>query len=381
MEMAFLKNSILNTKKIAIVHDWITNKGGAENVLMVLHEMFPNAPIFTSIFNEKKMSHFKDADIRTSFLQKFPFAKSRHQLFLSYFPRAFESFDLSEYDIVLSSSHSCAKGVITNLETMHVCYCYTPIRYAWDDSVKYINNSNFPSILKNWYIPKVVNKIRIWDKAAADRVDYYIAISELIRKRIKKYYRRESEVIYPPFDSSQFNISDKTENYFLAVGRLIQYKRFDLIIETFNKLGLPLKIAGSGPEYKKLKQLAKNNIEFLGFAPESELRTLYSKCQALIFPQVEDFGIIPIETMASGRPVIAFNSGGAKETVIAGKTGVLFNEQSVESLSDSIKKCLDISFNPEIIREHSLKFDVKIYKQKMVSFLEKKYPEWADTFL
>jgi glycosyltransferase involved in cell wall biosynthesis len=369
---------MLNSKRIAIVHDWITNLGGAENVLLVLHDIFPDAPIFTSVFNENKMKQFKGLDIRTSFLQKIPFAKTRHQLFLNYFPRAFESFDLSGYDIVISSSHSCAKGIIPNLGTMHICYCYTPIRYAWDDSVRYLKNSNFPSILKKWYIPKVINKIRIWDRIAADRVDYFIAISELIKKRIQKYYRRESEVIYPPFDSSKFKISDKVENYFLAVGRLIPYKRFDLVINTFNRLGLPLKIVGIGPEYKKLKKLANSNIEFLGFIPEGELNSIYSKCQALIFPQVEDFGIIPIETMACGRPVIALKAGGAKETIIDEVTGIFFSEQAIDALAEGVKKYQNITFDPVKIREHSLKFDVEIYKQKLISFIEKKYSEWSE---
>jgi glycosyltransferase involved in cell wall biosynthesis len=187
-------------------------------------------------------------------------------------------------------------------------------------------------------------------------------------------------VIHPPFDSTRFHINEKVDDYFLAFGRLIPYKRFDLVVEAFNKLGLPLKIVGTGPEHKKLKGFAKKNIEFLGFLPDSDLPALYSKCQALIFPQVEDFGIIPVEAMASGRPVIAFNSGGAKETVVNNETGVFFDEQSVESLCDAAKKCLKISFDPHKIREHSLKFDVKVYEEKMISFLEKKYMDWEKIY-
>jgi glycosyltransferase involved in cell wall biosynthesis len=371
----------LSKLKIAIVHDWITNHGGAENVLLVLHDLFPDAPVFTSVYNQRKMAHFKGIDIRTSFLQKFPLAKSKHRWFLNFMPMAFESFDLKNYDIVISSSHSCAKGVITKMETMHVCYCYTPMRYAWDESQEYIKNSNFPLLLKKWYIPKTMNKIRIWDRLAADRVDYFIAISDYIRKRIKKYYRQDSVVIYPPVDTSKFSISFEKKNYYLAVGRLIPYKRFDLIIETFNKNGLPLKIIGIGPEYNKLKQIAKPNINFPGYIPNNILPTIYNRAQALIFPQSEDFGIIPIEAMACGIPVIAYKAGAAKETVVDGITGIFFEEQSVQCLSNTIERFSKMMFDPQKIRENALRFDIEEFKKQILFFIKEKSAEWQKIVL
>jgi glycosyltransferase involved in cell wall biosynthesis len=368
----------LSTLKIAIVCDWLTNQGGAEHVVWTMHEMFPSAPIYTSIYNKEKLPQFKDADVRTSFLQKRPFAKTHHQWFLNAMPRAFEEFDLKEYDIVLSSAHSCAKGVITKPETVHMSYCHTPMRYAWDESHEYINKSPFPGFLKQWYIPHAIKKIRLWDRLAADRVEYFIANSKYIQKRIKKYYERDSTVIYPPVETGRFSISPEIGDYFLAVGRLIQYKRFDLIVETFNQLGLPLKIVGEGPEYKKLKSIAKSNIEFLGFVSEEELPKLYSQAQALIFPQREDFGIVPVESMASGRPVIAFQEGGAKETVIDGMTGIFFEEQTIESLSNAIQQFQHTTFVPEKIRQHALQFDTARFKREMMFFIQQKYQEWQN---
>lgn len=362
--------------KIAIVCDWLTNQGGAEQVVWTLHEMFPEAPIFTSIYNKSKLPQFAKADVRTSFLQRWPFAKNHHQWFLNLMPIAFEEFDLSNYDIVLSSSHSCAKGVITKPETVHICYCHTPMRYAWDESHDYINKSSFPRFLKKWYIPRSMKKIRLWDRLAADRVEYFVANSRHIQKRIKKYYERDSTVIYPPVLTANFSISPTVEDYFLAVGRLIQYKRFDLIIEAFNKLGLPLQIVGDGPEYKKLKANAKPNITFVGFVPNEELSKIAAKSQALIFPQEEDFGIVPVESMASGRPVIAYHGGGATETVVDEYTGIFFEQQTPDHLMKAVKKFEKIKWHPEKIRQHAIQFDVSRFKREMKFFIESKYEEW-----
>lgn len=365
--------------KIAIVCDWLTNQGGAEHVVHTMHTMFPEAPIFTSVYSKSRLPQFQDADIRTSFLQKIPFAQMKHQWLLNWMPIAFEEFDLSGYDIVLSSASSCAKGVITKPETVHICYCHTPMRYAWDDSHDYIRNYRFPGFLKRWYIPKAIEKIRIWDRLASDRVEYFLANSKYIQKRIKKYYERDSHVIYPPVDTARFQVSDKLEDYYLAGGRLIPYKRFDLIIDAFNQLGYPLKIFGLGPEYARLKKKAGSNIQLLGQISDEYLQVLYSRARAFIFPQVEDLGIAPLESMASGRPVIAYRAGGARETVVDKVTGIFFEEQSAQSLMEAVRQFEKTKFSPEKIRQHALQFDTSRFKRELKSFIEKKYAEWQDT--
>jgi len=360
--------------KIALVFDWMTNMGGAEKVNLKLHKMFPEAPIFTCIFNEKKMKGFENADIRTSFIQKLPFAKDHHQWYLNLMPNAYEMFDLSNFDIVISSCHSCSKGVITKPETMHVCYCHSPMRYAWDNWHTYIREYKIPSIIK-YFAKKKIHKIRMWDSVAAQRVDYYVANSKTTQSRIEKYYRRPSTVIHPMIKANKYSIAKKTKGYFLAVGRLIPYKKFDLIIKTFNELGLPLKIVGSGIMEKDLKRMAGPNIEFLGFMKENDLPTLYSECEALVFPQLEDFGIAPLEAMASGRPVIAFGEGGALETVIEGKTGIFFKKQDDMHLKAAIEKYLETrkSFNPEEIREHAKSFDEDSFEKNLTRYVQTKW--------
>ncbi len=371
---------MLRNVKIALVFDWMTNMGGAEKVNLKLHKMFPKAPIFTSIYNPQKMRGFEKADIRTSFLQKMPMAKEKHQLYLNLMPYAYELFDLGEYDLVISSSHSCAKGIITKPETLHVCYCHSPMRYAWDNWHEYIREYKMNPLIKKW-AKKKIHKIRMWDKISADRVDYFIANSKTTQTRIEKYYRRPSTVINPMIDINKYDISKKTKGYFLAVGRLIPYKKFDLIVETFNNLGLPLKVVGSGIMEDDLKKKAKDNIQFLGFVPEDELGKLYSECEALIFPQLEDFGIIPLEAMASGRPVIAFNKGGATETVIDKETGILFAKQDTLHLKAAIEKFIEDKkkFDPKKIREHAKLFDEEEFEKNLSKYLQKKWTQFKET--
>lgn len=363
--------------KIALVFDWMTNEGGAEKVNLVLHKMFPDAPIFTSIFNYKKIKGFENAAITTSFIQHLPFAKTKHQLYLNMMSYAYELFDLSNFDIVISSSHSCAKGVITKPETMHVCYCHTPMRYAWDDWHNYINRYKMNPIFK-MLGKKRIHKIRMWDRVSADRVDHFVANSNITRQRIEKYYRKNSEVIYPMIDEKKYSIAKQTKGYFLAVGRLTPYKKFDLIVETFNKLCLPLKIVGTGIMENELKKEAKGNIEFLGRVSDKILRELYSECEALIFPQTEDFGITPLEAMASGRPVIAYKKGGALDTVIDGKTGIFFDKQTPLHLKAAIETYQKEKnkFDPRFLQNHAKQFDKKIFEKKFVKFLEEKWENW-----
>ena len=358
--------------KVALVHDYLNQYGGAERVLQALSEIFPEAPIYTLIYDKKRTGYvFSNKKIYTSFLQKIPFAKSYHRAFLLLMPLGIEQFDLSSYDLVISDSASYAKGIITLPSTVHICYCHTPIRYAWDDSYRYIKEFGYPSFFKK-IIPFFLNYIRIWDVQASKRVDYFIANSKFVKRRIKKYYRRKAEVIYPPVETKKFFISNSNKDYFLMVGRFLPYKRFDLAISVFNKLKLPLKIVGDGPEKSKLKKLALPNIEFLGLVSDEKLAKLYSNCKALIFPQEEDFGIVALEAMASGRPVIAYKGGGVLETVKEKETGIFFEEQTEESLMEAIRNFKESDFNPELIRNHSLKFDKEIFKQKIKEFIESK---------
>ncbi|PJE57579.1 MAG: glycosyltransferase family 4 protein [Candidatus Portnoybacteria bacterium CG10_big_fil_rev_8_21_14_0_10_38_18] len=367
--------------KIALVHDYLNQYGGAERVLEALGELFPNAPIYTLIYDPKITDKFfPGKKIRASFLQKIPFIKSHHRFFPPLMPLAVEKFDLSDYDLVISDSAAFSKGVITKTETPHICYCHTPTRYAWDDSHKYIREFSMPFLAK-LFVPVFMNYLRLWDREAAYRVDRFVSNSEFVAKRIEKYYKQHATVIYPPVDTKFFTPSYKpAEKYYLMVGRLLVYKRFDIAIEAFNNLELPLKIIGSGPELKKLRKIANWNIEFLGEIHSDKLREYYQNCQALIFPQEEDFGIVALEAMACGRPVIAYRGGGALESIKEGKTGVFFDNQGVSSLAEAVKN-FDLSkFNPKIIREHALKFDKEIFKKKIKDFVEKTYYENRDRY-
>ncbi len=367
--------------RIALIHDYLNQYGGAERVLEALTELFPDAPIYTLIYDPKKMRGvFSNKKIRTSFLQKIPFVKSYHRIFPFLMPIAIEQFDLSNYDIVLSDSASFAKGVITKPETLHICYCHTPPRYAWDDSHKYIEEYGFPKIIKR-LIPFFMNYIRLWDREAALRVDKFICNSNFVARRIKKYYNRKATVIYPSVDTRAFypvksDGHQTKEADFLMVGRLLPYKRFDIAIEAFNKMGKPLKIIGDGPEIKRLKKLAKKNIEFLGELSGEKLREYYQNCQALIFPQEEDFGIVALEAMACGRPVIAYRGGGALESVKEGETGAFFNEQTSEALMKAVKEFKPKNFNPQKIRQHALKFSKDKFKKKIKNFVERSYYDY-----
>jgi len=375
--------------KIALVHDYLNQYGGAEKVLEAFVEIFPDAPIYTLLYDKKIVNKFfPGKKILVSFLQKLPFIRKHHRFFPPLMPLAVEKLDLSEYDIVLSDSAAFGKGVITKPETLHICYCHTPIRYAWDDSHKYIREFSMPKLAK-FFVPIFMNYLRIWDREAAHRVDKFICNSNFVAQRIKKYYKQDPEVIHPPVDTKSFGISPAKNgaspakdgvNYFLMVGRLLPYKRFDMAIEAFNKLELPLKIVGSGPEMRKLKKMANWNIKFLGELSGEKLKEYYQNCQALIFPQEEDFGIVALEAMACGRPVIAFRGGGALESILEGKTGVFFNEQSIDSLVGAIKKFDASKFNPQTIYQHALKFDKENFKKKVKDFIEKNHNDHRNRY-
>ncbi|MFA5777013.1 MAG: glycosyltransferase [Parcubacteria group bacterium] len=357
--------------KIALVHDYLVQYGGAERVLECFCELFPYAPIYTLVYDKKAMHGvFEKKDIRTSYLQKIPFAGKQHRLFPPLMPSAIEQFDFSKYDVVLSDSASFAKGIITGPQTLHICYMHTPMRYAWDDCQKYTADFGFPSFVKR-LVPFLMNYIRLWDKLSAERVDKFIANSNFVAKRIKKYYGKDSTVINPPVSINNFSTSEKQEKYFLMVGRLIAYKRHDIAIRAFNELSLPLKIIGRGPEMKRLKKIAGSNIEFLGRVPDEKLPKYYSQCQAFIFPQEEDFGIVAIEAFASGKPVIAFRGGDILEHMEEEKMGIFFDKQAPENIIKAVEKFKSMSFDKNYIRSKSLRFDKEIFKGKIREYIER----------
>ncbi len=358
--------------KIALVHDWLTGMRGGEKCLEVLCELFPDAPIYTLLHNKGTMSpQIESKRIFTSFINKLPAKQKQYRKYLPLFPFAIAQFDLTEYDLVISTSHAVAKNVCVRKDAIHICYCFTPMRYIWDMYEQYFGKGK-AGFGTRTAMKIVAPLLRWWDVKTSARVTYFIAISEEVRGRIKKHYNRSSDMIYPPVDTEQFQLSTREEDFYLIVSALVPYKRVNLAVEVFNANGKKLVIAGTGPESGKLKLIAGSNITFLGWQSDEELAQLYEKCTALIFPGEEDFGIVPLEAQASGKPVVAFRKGGALETIIEGKTGIFFTEQTVESLHQAVERLSLIKFNSNNIRRHALRFSRSIYKQKMKDYIEEK---------
>jgi len=355
-------------KKIAIVHDWLTNMGGAEQCVINFKEIFKDAPIYTLLFNPEKIDpRFLKYDIHTSFLQKLP-GHNSHQKFFPLMPLAWESFDFSEYDTVLSSTSCCAKGIITRTACTHICYCYTPIRYVWEKYTEYYENKG---CIVKFLIRIFLHYIRLWDYIAAQRVDYYIAVSTTVQSRIKKFYGKDSEVIFPPVRCSLFNISETDGDYYIVLSRLVKYKRFDLAVQACTALKKKLIVIGVGPEEARLRKMAGPTVTFLQHQPDDIVKKYMSECKALLFPGEEDFGIVPVEAQACGRPVIAYAKGGALDSIIDGKTGILFETQSSESLQNAIQKFETMCFDKTDIRQHALNFDEKKFQEKIESYINK----------
>jgi len=357
--------------KVALVYDRVNKIGGAERVLETLHQIYPEAPLFTAVYYPKTAPWAKKFKVIPSFVNKFPFAKTRHQAYPFLMPFAFESFSFNEYEVVISVTSEAAKGIITKPETLHICYCLTPTRYLWSGYEGYFQNKAFRFLTK-----PIVAYLRSWDKIAAQRPDVFLATCKNVRKRIKKYYNRDSKVIYPPVDTQKWQMSKKKEieDYFLLVSRLdFGYKKVDIAINAFNQLGLPLKIVGTGTQMENLKRKAQKNIEFLGQLTDKELLSYYQRCQALIFPQEEDFGLVPLETQASGRPVIAFQKGGALETVIEGKTGLFFTPQKPEALIKAVKRFKANQFKPETCYQNAERFSQEGFKKEIKEFVKEQW--------
>jgi glycosyltransferase involved in cell wall biosynthesis len=369
--------------KVALVYDRLNKWGGAERVLLALHQLYPDAPLYTSVYDKKKAPWANVFKVRTSFLQKIPFA-TRHELFAPFMPLAFESFNFNEFDLVISITSEAAKGIITKPQTEHVCYCLTPTRYIWSGYMEYFKNPILRLLSK-----PVVMYLKFWDKIASARPDKYVAISKEVQSRISKYYGRDSNVIYPPVTgpvglhprptSSVASLPSVARRgspapatrlgvtpYFLIVSRLVSYKKIDLAIEVFNKLKLPLKIIGTGAEMGKLKAMAGPTIELLGYLTDKELVGYYNGCRALVFPGLEDFGLTILEAQSFGKPVIAYKAGGALETIIENKTGVFFDKQTIEGLEGAIKQFDNLKIDPEDCIEQARKFSFEAFKKEFL---------------
>jgi len=357
--------------KAALVHDWLNQMGGAENVLERLVELFPEAPVYTSMYGPDLMPpHYRSWDIRTSFMQHLPGVMSHHQVYMPLYPPAFRSFDLRGYDLVLSNKSGFCHGVRTEPGTVHICYCLTPTRFLWMyDSYRQRENIR---PLADATMRRLLSLLRRWDYAAAQRVHHFIAISTAVQERIRRFYGRLSAIIYPPVDTERYTPSgEPLGDYYLVVGRLIPYKRIDLAVRAFTQLGLPLVVVGDGRDRAKLEAMAGSNVIFRGrLAYGQELLSLYRRCRAFIFPGLEDFGIAPVEAQAAGRPVIAYGGGGALDTVQEGSTGTFFHEQTPEALAAAVRAFDPADYNPVACRASAERFSVEEFKRKLLTFVE-----------
>ncbi len=360
--------------KVALVYDKINKWGGAERVLLSLHKIFPDALLYTSVYSSSNTSWARVFKIKTSFLQKIPGVKTHTEFFPFLMPFSFESFSFDGYDLVISVTSEAAKGIITPPKTLHICICLTPTRYLWSGFEVYFRNP-----FLRYFSKPLIKYLRSWDLVASSRPDYYVAISQEVAKRIRKYYGRESKVIYPSTEIGDKGIKEGNEGYFLVVSRLskfVEYKKVDLVVDTINQLGFPLKIVGSGSLLKRLKKKANKNIEFLGQVNDEELEELYKNCRAVIFPAVEDFGLVMVEAQAFGKPVIAFRSGGALEIVEEGITGEFFNQQSVSSLSQVLKNFNERRYNTKAIKMNAKRFSFENFRDQLLEFVDEKQKEY-----
>ena len=362
--------------KVALVHDWLVGRGGGERVLYDIHTLFPDAPIYTLVYDQDKAPEWcKECDIRTTYIQKWPGAKSHHKLLLSFMPKAWEALDLTEYDLVISCCASCCKGVITRPDALHVCYSFSPTRYVWDLYYDYLENTN---AIKRFFMKRMIHKVRLWDFQAAQRVDHFAADSNFVGSRIKKYYRRDFTTIYPGTRINENPITEMPDDYYLVVARFVRYKRVDLAIEACNQLKKKLVVIGSGgEEEERLKKLAGDTVEFLGRVSDEEMERYYSRAKAFLFPGIEDYGITPVEAMSAGVPVLAFGKGGALETVQDGKTGLYFHDQTVSGLVHCIEEFErnGVAYSRQQIHDYSLNFSDEIFKGNFTNFLKDKLIE------
>jgi len=367
--------------KLAIVYDYMTQRGGGERVISALHKIYPEAPIYTVVYDPKGAPpEFKDMDIRPSFVDRLPLSHRRFEWFIPLYGFAIEQFDLREYDMVLSVSTMVAKGVNTGPRTCHVSMCFTPMRWAWDLYHNYLDELRGRWLMRQGF-RLFTHYYRIWDVASAARVNYFIAGSRVAAHRILKHYGRQSDVIHPPTDVDAFTPTGKPpEDFYLVVSRLVLAKRIDLAIKAFNQLDRPLVVIGTGERTPHLKKIATPNIRFLGYQPDEAVRDYYARCRALIFPGEEDFGLTPIEAQAAGRPVIAYAAGGALEIIQDNKTGVFFHEQTPEALAGAVRRFEPMAFDSRVIRANSQRFDYATFSEAIQRTLLEKRQEYHQTF-
>ncbi|OSS42389.1 Glycosyltransferase [Desulfurella amilsii] len=362
--------------KTALVHDWLPILGGAEKVLESIYELYPS-PIYTLLKNSKvlKGSVFEDATIHTSLVQNLPFAKTKYRSYLPFFPFAVEQFDLSDYDLIISSSYAVAKGVLIRPNQTHICYCHSPIRYAWDMYFEYLKDAKLEKGFKALIAKIVLHYIRMWDYASAQRVDYFVANSINVANRIKKFYGKSASVIYPPVDVDKFDLCEQKEDFYLTASRLVPYKKIDLIVEAFSNMpNKKLIVCGDGPQMQLIKKKAAKNIEIIGFASFDKLKLYMQKAKAFVFAAKEDFGIVPVEAMSCGTPVIAYKAGGSLETVVENVTGIFFEKQNIKSIVEAVDLFEDKKdiFDPKTIRNHALQFSKQRFKEQFRAFVEEK---------
>lgn len=358
----------LQNLKVAIVTEELTQLGGAERVLDCMMELYPQSPIFTIVWDKEKTHHRYDGyNIKPSFIQRLPFGIKHYKWYLPWMPRAVESLDLSGYDIIISVTSALVKGIKTSSSQLHICYCNTPTRYLWVDSEEYIKNAPIPIFLRP-LMPWVISRLKKWDIVASKRPNYFIANSKNVQDRIQKYYHRDSDIIYPTIDTTKFQAGLK-ENYFLLVSRLEPYKKVEMVLAAFKDLKENLKVVGAGSRYAKMQKMHLPNVEFLGRKSDIELAKLYAGAKALIFPQEEDFGLTPVEAMASGTAVIAYGKGGVLETVMPGQTGEFFAPQTVEALAKVVKNFRADKYKKEVLLSQAQKFDNQVFKREILAYI------------
>jgi len=360
----------MSLKRLAIVHEKIAGSiGGSEYILFNAMDLFPDAAVYSTVLDPKiLLPKYKDKKINTTFIQNLPFAKKKYKAYFPLMPLAIENLNMQEFDVVFSSHHCVAKGIIPRPDAIHICYCHSPARYIWDLYWTYSDLNKFNPI-QNFLVSAISQYIRTWDVISSNRIDYFLANSSYTASRIKKFYNRNSEILYPPVETNKFKF-ESSEDYYLMVGRLVSYKGFELAIRAFNESGKRLVIIGDGPEFAKYKNLAKSNIQMIGQASEETLIKYMNNCKGYIFPGKEDFGIVMAEAQAAGKPVIAFDEGGALDIIIENETGIFFKEQTISSLNQAINKSEFFNWNYYYIKEHSKKFDVKMFRARLKYVLE-----------
>jgi glycosyltransferase involved in cell wall biosynthesis len=361
--------------KTAVVHDWLITYAGSERALEQILSSYSGADLFSLVdfLPREQRSFILDKKVSTSFIQSLPFAKKKYRSYLPFMPVAIEQFDLSNYDLIISSSHAVAKGVLTHANQLHVCYCYTPMRYAWDLYHQYLNEANLDKGLKGAITRMIMHYMRIWDISTANRVDHYIAISQYIAKRINKIYGRQAAVIYPPVDLDTFTPGGKKDDYYLTASRMVPYKKVDLIVEAFSGMtDKKLVVIGEGPDFQKIKSKAGKNIELLGYQSTAILKEYMQKARAFVYAAEEDFGIVTVEAQACGTPVIAFGKGGSLETVIEDKTGIFFHEHTTADIQAAVRRFENIGdrFSPQELEKNSKRFGRERFKQEFQDFID-----------